>query len=210
MKRQRAKEHILQERTKQIAKEAKIELAAAKRAEAMSKIANRKELERLQKERDEAKQKYRILFATTSAAAATPTATTAPTVTATVPKGNIPGGFNLQEESARLTRILHSKSTILSNLSSDLGRLQSLLKSRSKLSAFKLDMAALTITALEGEKAKAEERIARLERDVQEANTKAEEMEELYMAVAFGDGGESGRDESGSEDEKEDNGEEED
>lgn len=57
-------------------------------------------------------------------------------------------------------------------------------------------MASLTISALEREKAEAEERIENLKRDAQAANVKTKEWEELYMLVAFGDG--SGPEESGS------------
>lgn len=213
MKRAREREHTLQEQTHQIAEEARIELAAAKRAQAKSDIEHRKELKRLQQERDEAKEKYGILLATNSASAANTTATTAPAVpaaaaavsTTTVPRRNIPGDSNLQEESNRLTLLLATRS-ILSNLASDLDKLQSQLRNQSRHSAFQLEMAKLTITSLEREKAKAEEHVARLERDLQKAKAEAAEWEERYMLVAFGDGSgsESGRDEKGSGDEKED------
>ena len=209
MKRQRAREHILQQRTLQIAKERKVELAAAKQAEAMSKVAHSKELERAQQERDGIKEKYQILLATTSAAAANAAVNTAPaaTATATAPTEatiETPGDFDLQEESNRLTLTLRSQTPLIAKLSSDVDRLQSLLKTRANQSALLLKTAASTITSLEEKKAKAEERIAGLERDAKEANAKAEEMEELYMAVAFGDesGGEQEEEEQNGEDEQ--------
>ncbi len=207
MKRQRAREHILQQRTLQIAKERKVELAAAKRAEAMSKVAHSKELERAQQERDGIKEKYQILLATTSAVAANAAVNTAPAATATAPTEatiETPGDFDLQEESNRLTLTLRSQTPLISKLSSDINRLQSLLKTRANQSALLLKTAASTITSLEEKKAKAEERIAGLERDAKEANAKAEEMEELYMAVAFGDesGGEQEEEEQNGEDEQ--------
>ena len=202
MKRQRAREHILQEQTLQIAKEAKAELAATKMAGAMRNLAHSKELEQAQQERDNTKEKYENLLATTTAGTTTPAvaATTAATVT-TVIKGNSPGDIALQEENAQLTPTLRSQSSLLSKKSSDFDRMQSLLRTRSNHSALQLKTAALTITSLEESKAKAEARIAELERDMQEANSKAEEMEEMYMAVAFMDEGE-GEGEKEEEEEK--------
>lgn len=178
MKNQRAREHILQGQTLQTAEETKVELAASKLAEAMSKIAQRKELEQVQQERDEAKEKYQTLLATT---------TITPAVTAATPviKGESPKEIALQEENTRLTFALRSLSSLLSKKSSDLDRIQSLLKTGSEHSALQLKTAVSTIISLEENEAKAEERIAKLERDMQEANEKAEEMEERYMAVAF-------------------------
>lgn len=178
MKNQRAREHILQGQTLQTAEETKVELAASKLAEAMSKIAQRKELEQVQQERDEAKEKYQTLLATT---------TITPAVTAATPviKGESPREIALQEENTRLTFALRSLSSLLSKKSSDLDRIQSLLKTGSDHSALQLKTAVSTIISLEENEAKAEERIAKLERDMQEANEKAEEMEERYMAVAF-------------------------
>lgn len=183
MKRAREREHTLQEKTEQIAEEAKNELVVVKWAQAKSEIENHKELKRLQQERDEAKEKYRILLAKNSAAAANTAATTATTnpavpaaaaATTTVSKANIPGDFNLQEERNRLSRLLANRS-LLSNLSSDLDRLQSQLRNQSRHSAFQLEMAKLTITSIKKEKAKAEEHIARLERDLQKAKAEAAE-----------------------------------
>ena len=53
MKRQRAREHISQEQILHIAKEAKLELAEVKRAEAMSRIAHSKELKVVKQEREQ-------------------------------------------------------------------------------------------------------------------------------------------------------------
>ena len=216
MKRQRAREHILQEQTLQMAREAKAELAATKMAEARRKLAHSKELEQVQQEleqvqqeRDNAKEKYENLLATTTAGTTTPavaatTATTAATAT-TVIKGNSPGDIALQEENAQLTLTLRSQSSLLSKKSSDLDRMQSLLRTRSNHSALQHKMAALTITSLEESKAKAGARIAELERDLQEANSKAEEMEEMYMAVAvMSEGeGEGGKKEEGKKENEE-------
>ena len=214
MKTQRAREHILQEQTLQIAKETKAELAATKRAEGLSKIAHSKELEQVQHERDEIKEKYQILLATTTATTATTDAlavTAASDTATTVAKETSPGDVALQEENTRLALALRSQSSLLSKKSSDLDRMQTLLKTRSNHSLLQLQSAAVTITSLEEDKAKAEERVADLERDVREANEKAEEMEEMYMAVAFageeeeeeGEGGEGEGEED--EDEEEDN-----
>ena len=116
MKRQRAREHLLQERTLQIAREVKAELAATKMAEAMRKLAHSKELEQIQQERDNAKEKYENLLATTTAGTTTPAvaATTAAATATTVTKGNSPGDIALQEENAQLTLTLRSKSSLLS------------------------------------------------------------------------------------------------
>ena len=195
MKRQRAREHISQEQVLHIAKEAKLELAAAKRAEAMRNIGHIEELKQVQQERDEAKERYKALL----------TKTTAVTTTTSVAKGNTPGDIALQGEITRLNLALRSQTSLLSRKSSDLNRMQSLLKTRSNHSASQLKTAASTISSLEEDNAKGEERIAELEKDVQEANEKAEEMEEMYMAVAFMDEGEG---EKEKEDEKEEDEEE--
>ena len=71
MKRQREREHILQEKTLSIAKEAKLELEAAKRAEAISKTAHSEELKLIKQERDEAMERYQTLLTVTTTAAAT-------------------------------------------------------------------------------------------------------------------------------------------
>lgn len=196
MQSQRAREHLLQERYLEIAKEARAELAAAKQAETMSKIAHSKELEQAQQQRDEAMEKYRILLATTTAANTTPAATAADVTTTTSPvtnaaatipvvKGNSPGDVLLQDENTRLTLALRSKSSLLAQKSSDLGRMQSLLRTRSENSAGQLEKTASTIASLEEDKTKAEARIAELERDLQKAKNEAEQMEGMYMAVAF-------------------------
>ena len=90
MKMQRAREHVLQERYLEIARETRVELAAAKQATTMSKIAHSEELELVQQERDQAMEKYRILLATTTttAAATTPTATLAAVAANTPPATN--------------------------------------------------------------------------------------------------------------------------
>lgn len=85
MKRQRAREQILQEQTLQIAKEAKIQLAAAKQAEAKRKIAQSQELEQARRKRDESKEQYQTLLAAITAAAVTAAATAT-----AVAKGNSP------------------------------------------------------------------------------------------------------------------------
>lgn len=192
MKSQRAKELILQEQTLEIAKETKAELAATKLAEAMSKTAHSKKFEQVQQERDEAKEKYQTLLATTTI---TPAATAATTVVKeesprhiALQNGNIAlqkENIALQKENDRLTFALRFQSSLLSKKSSDLDGMQSLLKTGSDHSALQLKTAASTIMSLQENKAKAEECIAELERLVQEANEKAEEMEERYMAVAF-------------------------
>ena len=206
MKRQRAREHISQEQVLHIAKEAKLELAAAKRAEAMREIGHVEELKQVQQERDEAKERYQALLTKTTAVTTT-AATTVVATTTSVAKGNTPGDIALQEEITRLNLALRSQTSLLSKKSSDLDRMQSLLKTRSNHSASQLKTAASTISSLEEDKAKGEERIAELEKDVQEANEKAEEMEEMYMAVAFMDEGE-GEKEKEEEDEEEWGGEE--
>ncbi|MCJ1346587.1 hypothetical protein MMC31_004805 [Peltigera leucophlebia] len=205
MKRQRAREHISYEQILHVAKEAKLELASAKRAETIRNIAQSEELKQIQQERDEAKEKYHNLLATTAAAAAANTAATTATA-----KERTPGDKALQEENTRLTVALRSQTSLLSRKSSELTRMQSLLKTRSDHSANQLTTAASTILSLKKEIRKADGRIAKLEKDVQEANEKAEEMEEMYMAVAFmdeGEGGNDGVDEEKGEDEKEDEGE---
>lgn len=83
MKRQRTREHILQEQISRIAKEAKLELATAKRAAVMSKVAHREELKQAQQERDEACEKYQTLLAN-SATSTTTTATNAAVATIAV------------------------------------------------------------------------------------------------------------------------------
>ena len=214
MKRQRAREHISQEQVLHIAKEAKLELAAAKRDEAMRKIDHNEELKQVQQERDEAKKRYQTLLAKTTAATTTAVFTTAAITTAvstttTVAKANTPGDIALQEEIARLTLALRSQTSLLSKKSCDLDRMQSLLKTRSNHSASQLKTAASTISSLEEDKAKGEERIAELEKDVQEANEKAEEMEEMYMAVAFMDEGEGEKEKEEEKGEDEEEGSEE-
>ncbi|MCJ1347692.1 hypothetical protein MMC31_005921 [Peltigera leucophlebia] len=208
MKRQRAREHISSEQILYIAKQARAELAAAKRAEGLSIIAHSDELRQIQHERDEAKEKYQNLLATTTAAAATTAITTmtatAATSAVTIASAEVktPGDKALQEENIRLTLALRSQTSQFSKKSSDLDRLKSLLKTRSNHSAAQLGTAASTILSLEEEKRKAEERIAELEKDVQEANEKAEEMEEMYMAVVSMDEGEGEKEEEEKEEEE--------
>lgn len=184
MKRQRARE---QERTLQIAKEAKIQLAEAKLAEAKSKIAHSHELEQVRRERDESKEQHQTLLAATNAAITTSAVTA---TTTTVANGSIPGFIALQADNNRLTLALRSKTSLLSKKSSDLDRMQSFLKIRSNPSNLQLESAASIISSLVEDNAKAEKRIAELERDVQEANERAEELKEIYMAVTFVDEGE--------------------
>lgn len=222
MKRQRAREHIVQEQVLQIAKEANLQLAEAKLAKAVSKIAHSEELKQAQKERDEAKESNQALLAKTAAAAATIASTTPATIAPAIvtPAVATPavvtpaiatiaatesalGGKALQEENTRLTLALRSQTSLLSKKSSELERMQSLLKTRSNHSVSELRKAAATILDLEEEKEQADKRISELERDVKEANEKADEMEGLYMAVAFGDESEGEKEEK----EEEDNGE---
>lgn len=175
MQRQRAREDISHQ---QLLHTAKLELASAKRAAAMSKIAHSEELNLLKRERDDARENYETLVTTTNTAAAT---------VATVTQGNTPGDKVLQEENTRLTLALRSQTSLLAKKTSDFERMQSLLKSRSNHSASQLREAASTILSLEEEKKKDNKRIAKLEKDLTEAKEKAEEMEEMYMAVAFAD-----------------------
>ena len=188
--------------------QAKLELAAAKRAEAIRKIDHSEELKQIQQERDEAKERYQALLAKTTTATTTASVTAAAATTA-VAKGNTPGDIALQEEITRLNLALRSQTSLLSKKSSDLDRMQSLLKTRSNHSASQLKTAASTISSLEEDKAKGEERIAELEKDVQEANEKAEEMEEMYMAVAFMDEGEGEKEKEEEKGEDEEEGSEE-
>lgn len=228
MKRQRAREHIVQEQVLQIAKEANLQLAEAKLAKAVSKIAHSEELKQAQKERDEAKESNQALLAKTAAAAATIASTTPATIAPAIvtpavaspavasPAVVTPaiatiaatesalGGKALQEENTRLTLALRSQTSLLSKKSSELERMQSLLKTRSNHSVSELRKAAATILDLEEEKEQADKRISELERDVKEANEKADEMEGLYLAVAFGDESEGEKEEK----DVEDNGEE--
>lgn len=218
MKRQRAREHLVQEQVLQIAKEANLQLAEAKLAKAVTKIAHSEELKQAQKERDEAKESNQALLAKTAAAAATIASTTPATIAPAIvtPAVVTPaiatiaatesalGDKALQEENTRLTLALRSQTSLLSKKSSELERMQSLLKTRSNHSVSELRKAAATILDLEEEKEQADKRISELERDVKEANEKADEMEGLYMAVAFGDESEGEKEEK----EEEDNGEE--
>lgn len=201
MKRQRAREHISQEQVLDISKGAKLQLAEAKLAIAMSKIAHSEELKKVQQERDLAKESYGTLLAKTTTAVVTPAiATTAATEVT-------PGDKVLQEENTRLTLALRSQTSLLSKKSSDLERMQALLKTRSNHSVSELRTAAATILDLEEEKEQADKRIAELERDVQDAMDETEEMKGLYMALAFQYEGEGEKEEE-QEEEDEENGEE--
>lgn len=190
MQRQRAREDISHEQMLRIAKEAKLELASANRAAAMSNIARSEELNLLKRERDDAREKYATLVTTTN------------TSTAAATKGNTPGDKILQEENTRLTLALRSQTSLLAKKTSEFERMQSLLKSRSNHSASQLSEAASTILSLEEEKKKGNKRIAKLEEDLTEAKEKAEQMEEMYLAVAFADMGE-GEEEAKTDDEEE-------
>ena len=198
IKMQRAREHVLQERYLAIARETRVELAAAKEAITMSKTAHSKELELVQQERDQAMEKYRILLATTTttAAATTPTATPAAVAANTslitnaaasipVVKGDSPEEIALKNENTRLILALRSQTSLLSQKYSDLDRMQSRQKTRSDHFAALLNRASLAIASLEEDKAKAEARIEELGRNFQEAKDRADEIEEMYMAVAF-------------------------
>ena len=189
MKRQRAREHISQDQILHIAKEVKLELAAAKRAEAMSKKAHSEELKVVKQERDEAREKHQTLLDTTAVATAA-----------------------VQEESTRLTLALRSQTSLLAKKTSECERMQSLMKTRSDHSASKLKSAASTILALKEDKQNADERIAELEEEVQEAIEEAEQMKDMYMALAFPDEGEEADDDDedvdGDGEEEDDEGEE--
>lgn len=197
MQRQRAREDISHQQMLHIAKEAKLELASANRAAAMSKTAHSEELILLKRERDDARENYETLVSTTNAAAAA----------ATAAKGNTPGDKVLQEENTRLTLALRSQTSLLAKKTSEFERMQSLLKSRSNHSASQLSEAASTILSLEEEKKKGNKRIAKLEKELTEAKEKAEEMEEMYLAVAFADMG-KGEEDVKAEDEEEEEEEE--
>lgn len=215
MKRQRAREHISQEQVLGNAKGAKLQLAEAKRAIAMIKIAHSEELKQVQQERDLAKESYQTLLAKTTAAAATIASTTTttvvtPTIATTAATEVAPGDKVLQEENTRLTLALRSQTSLLSKKSSELERMQALLKTRSNHSVSELRTAAATILDLEEEKEQADKRIAELERDVQDAIDESEEMKGLYMALAFGGEGEGEKEEEEEEGEGEENEEAED
>lgn len=216
MKRQRAREHISQEQVLGNAKGAKLQLAEAKRAIAMIKIAHSEELKQVQQERDLAKESYETLLAKTTAAAATIASTTTtttvvtPTIATTAATEVAPGDKVLQEENTRLTLALRSQTSLLSKKSSELERMQALLKTRSNHSVSELRTAAATILDLEEEKEQADKRIAELERDVQDAIDEAEEMKGLYMALVFGGEGEGEKEEEEEEGEGEENEEAED
>ena len=206
MKRQRAREHISQAQVLEIAKEAKLQLAEAKLAIAMSKIAHSEEIKRVQQERDLTKESYRTLLAKTTAAATiastTTTAVITPAIATTAATEVTPGDKVLQEENTRLTLALRSQTSLLSKKSSDLERMQALLKTRSDHSLSELRTAAATILNLEEEKEQAGKRIAELERDVQDAMDETEEMKGMYMALAFKDEGEGEKGEEEEEDEE--------
>ena len=176
MERQRAREQISHEQILQVAKKAKLELAAVKRAEAMSKTAHSEELKLVKQERDDAREKYKTLLNTT---------TTAATAATTV--GNNPREIALKKENIRLTVALRSQTLLLAKKASEFERMQSLIRTRSDHSASKLKSVESTILSLEEYRAKADKRIVELEEAVKEANEKAEEMEEMYLAVAFMD-----------------------
>lgn len=114
MKTQRAREHILQERNLQMAKETQIQLAAAKQAKAKSKIAHSHELEQVRRERDELKQQHQILLAATPAVIIT-SAVAAAVATTTVAKGKSPGVTALQEDNNRLNLALAPKHSYSQN-----------------------------------------------------------------------------------------------
>lgn len=210
MKRQRAREHISQEQVLGNAKGAKLQLAEAKRAIAMIKIAHSEELKQVQQERDLAKESYQTLLAKTTAAAATTTTVVTPTIATTAATEVAPGDKVLQEKNTRLTLALRSQTSLLSKKSSELERMQALLKTRSNQSVSELRTAAATILDLEEEKEQADKRITELERDVQDAIDEAEEMKGLYMALAFGGEGEGEKEEEEEEGEGEENKEAED
>lgn len=200
MERQRAREQISHEQILQVAKKAKLELAAAKRAEAMSKTAHSEELKLVKQERDDAREKYKTLLNTTTTAA-----------TAATTAGNNPREIALQKENIRLTLALRSQTLLLAKKASEFERMQSLIKTRSDHSASKLKSAESTILSLEEYRAKADKRIVELEEAVKEANEKAEEMEEMYLAVAFMDKAEDEEEEEekGENEEEDGNGGEE-
>lgn len=191
MKRQRAREHYLQEQYLRVAKEARLQLAEAKLAEVVSKITHGEELKQAQKERDEAKEKNQALLVKTAAAAATITTTTT-AITASVAftpaaTESTLGNKVLQEEHTRLTLNLRSQTSLLSKKSSELERMKTLIKTRSDHFLSELRKAEATICNLKEEKEQADMRIAKLKMDVKEANAKTDELEDRFMAVALGD-----------------------
>ena len=215
MQRQRAREDISHQQILAVAKEARLELATAKLAAAMSKIDHSEELNQLKRERDDARENYETLVSSTkTAAAAAATASNAATATATTTttttKGNTPGDKVLQEENTRLSLELRSQTSLLAKKTSEFNRMQSLLKSRSNHSASQLNEAASTIRSLEEEKTKGNKRIAELEKDLTEAKANAEQMEDMYMSLAFADPKKAGEEEEEDVKAEEEKGEEED
>lgn len=196
MKRQRARERILQEQISNIAEEAKLELAVAKRAAAMSKVANGKE-------RDETGEKYQTLLANSTTFTTAADTNAAVATIAVAAEENTLGEEAPREEITSLTLALRFQTSLLSKKCSELDRMQSLLKTRSNHSAAQLKAAASTILSLEEGKSHAEGRTEELGRDLREANEKVEDMERFYMAAAFGYEGEGENKEEEKENEEE-------
>lgn len=141
-------------------------------AKAIRKIAHSKELEQVQQERDEAKEKHQSLLATTAVI--------------TVVKGESPRDIALRKENTRLTFALCFKSSLFSKKNPPIltgCNPFSKPAPTTSLSSSKTD--ASTIISIQENETKVEECTAELERHVQEAKERAEEIEKRYMAVAF-------------------------
>lgn len=169
MKRQRAREEISHEQLLHIAREAKPQLEAAKQGEAMSKDAHAEEVKLIKRQRDEARDRYRTL-----------------TAAATAPEKRSRGDKKLLEENTRLSLSLQEKENQLAKRTREFDRVQSLTEKRTQLKTH-----SAKILTLEEDNKKANNRIAELVQEVRKANEKADEMEGLYMAVAFPDDPES-------------------
>lgn len=133
MKRQRVREQSLHEQILQIAREAKLQLAAAKRAEAMRKKVHSEELKLVKQERDDARKKCQTLANTNS----------------NTTEKIILGKIALEKENTRLTLALSSQKSLLCKKTSELERIESLLKTRPDLSASKLKPATPIILSIE-------------------------------------------------------------
>lgn len=177
MKRQRAREEISHEQLLHIAREAKLQVEAAKRAESMSKVAHAEELKLIKRQRDEARDKYRTLTIATAA----------------VEKSS-GGDKKLLEQNARLSLSLQQKTNQPAKDILELDRIRSLNKKRPNDFTSQLKTQSAKILTLEEDNRKVNNRVSELIVELRKANEKADEMEGLYMAVAFPDESESDED----------------
>ena len=177
MKRQRAREETSHEQLLHIAREAKLKVESAKRAESMTKAAHAEELKLIKRQRDEARGKYRTLVATTAAA-----------------EESSGGDKKLLEQNDRLSLSLQKKTNQLAKNMLELERMRSLNKKRPDDFTSQLKTQSAKILVLEEDARKATNRIAELIEELRKANEKADEMEALYMAVVFPDESESDED----------------